>query len=69
MGFKQIGIVVTFTLCCTLVFPEAAATIDVSQKHLEAGKKIRVSNMGTVDPVPFSEVFLSGVGSIIVGEE
>jgi len=63
MGFKQIGIMETLILCCALVLPGAAATIDISQKRLHAGKKITVMIDGTADPVPNSAFFMSGAGS------
>ena len=64
MGLKQIGIVVTLILCCALVVSGTAATIDISQKRLYAGKKITVINDRIADPVFLhAEFFVSDAGS------
>ena len=64
MGFKQIGIMVILILCCALVLPGAAVTIDIGQKRLHAGKKITAMIDGTADPVPLnSAFFMRGAGS------
>ena len=67
MGVKRISIVVALILCCALVLPGTAATIDIGPKRLYAGEKITMVIDGTDDPVPFdSEFFIHGIASFHV---